>query len=375
MNSKVYFTDLRCGVGDSLLAKLERIIVKAGVGQIDFSNKYVAIKIHFGEPGNMAFLRPNWAKVVVDKIKDLGGRPFLTDCNTLYVGKRNNALLHLDAAAENGFNPLTTGCQNIIADGLKGTDDIEVPVNGGVYCKTAKIGRAVMDADIVISLNHFKGHEGAGFGGALKNLGMGCGSRAGKMIMHNDGKPQVNQSVCAGCKMCAKYCNEKAISFDENKKAHIDQSKCVGCGRCIGVCNFDAISNSTESPSVKLGAKIAEYAKAVVDGRPNFHISIVNQVSPYCDCHGENDAAIIPDIGIFASFDPVALDKACIDAVNAAPEIRSSILREREHAHKDANGNDDHFTNVHPSTDWRGQISHAEKIGLGNGSYELVTVK
>lgn len=375
MNSKVYFTDLRCRIGDSLLAKLERIIVKAGVEQIDFNNKYVAVKIHFGEPGNMAFLRPNWAKVVVDKIKSLGGRPFLTDCNTLYVGRRNNALLHLDAAAENGFNPLTTGCQNIIADGLKGTDDVEVPVNGGIYCKTAKIGRAVMDADIVISLNHFKGHEGAGFGGALKNLGMGCGSRAGKMIMHNDGKPQVNQSACAGCKMCAKYCNEKAISFDENKKAHIDQSKCVGCGRCIGVCNFDAISNSTESPSVKLGAKIAEYAKAVVDGRPNFHINIVNQVSPYCDCHGENDAAIIPDIGVFASFDPVALDKACIDAVNAAPEIHSSVLQEREHAHKDANGNEDHFTNVHPTTDWRGQILHAEKIGLGNSSYELITVK
>ncbi|MDR2782576.1 MAG: DUF362 domain-containing protein, partial [Treponema sp.] len=184
MNSKVYFTDLRCKVGDSLLSKLDRIIVKAGIERIDFTNKYAAIKIHFGEPGNMAFLRPNWVKVVADKISALGGRPFLTDCNTLYVGRRNNALLHLDAAAENGFNPLTTGCQNIIADGLKGTDDIDVPVNGGVYCKTARIGRAVMDADIIVSLNHFKGHEGAGFGGALKNLGMGCGSRAGKMIMH-----------------------------------------------------------------------------------------------------------------------------------------------------------------------------------------------
>ncbi|MDR2194041.1 MAG: DUF362 domain-containing protein [Treponema sp.] len=375
MNSKVYFTDLRCKNGDSLLSKLNRLIVKAGIGRIDFTNKYAAIKIHFGEPGNMAFLRPNWAKVVVDKVKSLGGRPFLTDCNTLYVGRRNNALLHLDAAAENGFNYETTGCRNIIADGLKGTDDVEVPVNGGIYCKTAKIGRAIMDADIVISLNHFKGHEGAGFGGALKNLGMGCGSRAGKMIMHNDGKPQVNQSVCTGCKRCATYCNEKAISFSGNRKAYIDQNTCVGCGRCIGVCNFDAISNATESSSVKLGAKIAEYAKAVVDGRPNFHINIVNNVSPYCDCHGENDAAVIPDIGMFASFDPVALDKACIDAVNAAPEVRTSVLCEREHVHKDANGNDDHFTNVHPTTDWRGQIDHAEKIGLGSGSYEIITVK
>jgi uncharacterized Fe-S center protein len=141
------------------------------------------------------------------------------------------------------------------------------------------------------------------------------------------------------------------------------------------VCNFDAIANATESPSSKLGSKIAEYAKAVVDGRPNFHINIVNQVSPYCDCHGENDAAIIPDIGMYAGFDPVALDKACIDAVNAAPEVRASVLGEREHSHQDANGNADHFTNIHPSTDWRPQISHAEKIGLGSGSYEIITVK
>jgi uncharacterized Fe-S center protein len=373
--SKVYWMDMRCRVGESLLVKLDKLITKAGIGDIGFSNKYVAIKIHFGEPGNMAFLRPNWAKVVADKIKSLGGKPFLTDCNTLYVGMRNNALVHLEAASENGYNPLTTGCHNIIADGLKGLDDVEVPVNGGLYCKTAKIGRAIMDADIIVSLNHFKGHEGAGFGGALKNLGMGCGSRAGKMLMHNDGKPHVDQSVCTGCRVCAKYCNEKAISFGDNKKAAIDLGKCVGCGRCIGACNFDAISNATESTSGMLGSKIAEYAKAVVDGRPNFHINIVNQVSPYCDCHGENDAAIIPDIGMFAGFDPVALDKACIDAVNAAPEVTTSILGEREHSHKDGNGKADHFTDVHPSTDWRYQISHAEKIGLGSGDYELIAVK
>jgi uncharacterized Fe-S center protein len=372
---KIYFTDMRCRIGDSLLEKLGRVIDKAGMDKIDFKNKYVAIKIHFGEPGNMAFLRPNWAKVVVEKIKALGGRPFLTDCNTLYVGGRNNGINHLDAASENGFNPLTTGCHNVIADGIKGLDDVEVPVDGGVYCKTARIGRAVMDADIIISLNHFKGHEGAGFGGAIKNLGMGCGSRAGKMIMHNDGKPKVDASVCAGCRVCAKYCNEGAISFGADKKALIDTTKCVGCGRCIGACNFNAIANSTESSSVKLGAKIAEYAKAVVDKRPNFHINIVNQVSPYCDCHGENDAAIIPDIGIFAGFDPVALDKACIDAVNAAPEVGTSVLREREHSHTDANGNSDHFTNIHPTTDWRGQIDHAVHIGLGSTDYELIAVK
>ena len=157
--SKVYFTNMRTQVGESLLGKLDRLMGKAGIEQIDFKQKYVAIKIHFGEPGNLAFLRPNFAKTVADRIKQLGGKPFLTDCNTLYVGSRNNALVHLDAANLNGFYPLSTGVQNIIADGLKGTDDIDVPVKGGEYCKVAHIGRAIMDADIVVSLNHFKGHE------------------------------------------------------------------------------------------------------------------------------------------------------------------------------------------------------------------------
>ena len=362
----VYFTDMRCPVGTSLLKKLERLMDKAGLEKIEFRKKFVAIKIHFGEPGNLSFLRPNFAKTVADRIKELGGLPFLTDCGTLYVGRRNNALVHLDAAYENGYSPLSTGCQIIIGDGLKGTDEVEVPIEGGLLLKSAKIGRAVMDADIIISLNHFKGHELTGFGGAIKNLGMGCGSRAGKMVMHNDGKPEVDPELCVGCRRCAKQCAHEAISF-KDKKAQINHKRCVGCGRCIGSCNYHAISNPNSSGNNDLNCKMVEYAKAVVDGRPHFHISIVNQVSPYCDCHGENDAAVVPDLGMFASFDPVALDKACIDAVNAAPALSGSVLDERG---RDA----DHFTNIHPATDWRGQIAHAEKIGLGSGGYKLVTI-
>ncbi|MCL1814679.1 MAG: DUF362 domain-containing protein [Treponema sp.] len=372
--SKVYFTSMRTNVGESLLTKMERLINKAGIGKIDFNRKYTAIKVHFGEPGNLAFLRPNFAKTLSDTVKALGGMPFLTDCNTLYVGRRNQGLNHLDAANENGYFPLSTGCQNIIADGIRGTDDVEVPVAGGQYCKTAHIGRAIMDADIVLSLNHFKGHEAAGFGGALKNIGMGSGSRAGKMIMHNDGKPLLNKDDCIGCKICLRFCAHDAIKIT-NGKASIDQDKCAGCGRCIGACSKDAISHSWSSSGRALCCKIVEYTKAVLDGRPNFHINVVNQVSPYCDCHDENDAAIIPDIGIFAGFDPVALDKACIDAVNAAPPLLSSILGERQRTHQDEAGNADHMIDVHPAADWREQISHAEKIGLGSGKYELVTVK
>jgi uncharacterized Fe-S center protein len=321
----------------------------------------------------LAFLRPNFAKTVADRIKALGGMPFLMDCNTLCGGGRGRGLNHLDAANENGYFPMSTGCQNIIADGIRGQDDVEVSVPGGEYCKTARIGRAIMDADIVISLNHFKGHEGAGFGGALKNLGMGSGSRAGKMAMHNEGKPLINKDTCIGCKICAQFCAQDAISFSGGK-AVIDDNKCVGCGRCIGACSKDAVFSNWVSGNNALKCKIAEYTKAVLPGRPHFHISVVNQVSPYCDCHNESDAAIVPDIGIFAGFDPVALDKACIDAVNAAPPILTSVLAERQRTHKDASGNADHLTDVHPTTDWRTQISHAEKIGLGSAAYELVTL-
>ena len=179
--AKVYFTDFRTiANGDGLANKLKKLIRKAGIGEIDMEGKFVAIKMHFGEQGNLSFLRPNYARAVVDVVKELGGKPYLTDCNTLYPGSRKNALEHLQCAWENGFTALTVGCPILIGDGLRGTDDVLVPVNGGEYVKEAKIGRAVMDADIFISLTHFKGHESTGFGGAIKNIGMGCGSRAGK---------------------------------------------------------------------------------------------------------------------------------------------------------------------------------------------------
>lgn len=371
--SNVYFTDLRVKNGDNLLTKLQRLIKTAGIGNIDFTDKYVAIKMHFGEPGNLAFLRPNYAKAIADVVKELGGKPFLTDCNTLYVGGRKNALDHLDSANLNGFNPTTTGCQIIIADGLKGTDEALVPVEGGTYIKEAKIGRAVMDADVFISLNHFKGHEATGFGGALKNIGMGCGSRAGKMEMHSAGKPHVDQNLCIGCQMCAKICAHDAPEF-ENKKATINHDKCVGCGRCIGVCPKDAILSASDESNEILNCKIAEYTKAVIDNRPHFHISLVIDVSPYCDCHGENDAAIVPNVGMFASFDPVALDVACADAVNAQPVLSNSMLGDCSEEER-ASHNHDHFHSIFPETCWESAITHGEKIGIGNSKYKLVTVK
>lgn len=194
--SKVFFTTLRTKGSNNILQKLKNIVLEAGLNDIDFENKFTAIKIHLGEPGNLAYLRPNFSKVMVDLIKGQGGKPFLTDCNTLYVGRRRDALEHMDAAYENGYNPFMTGCHVIIADGLKGTDEKEVTLEGGDYVTEAKIGRAIMDADVIISMTHFKGHEATGFGGTLKNIGMGSGSRRGKMEMHSAGKPFVKEEKC-----------------------------------------------------------------------------------------------------------------------------------------------------------------------------------
>ena len=217
--SNVYFTDFHTiAFGDSLPTKLKKLIKKAGIENLDLDGKFVAIKMHFGELGNISYLRPNYARAVVDVVKELGGKPFLTDCNTMYPGSRKNALEHMECAWENGFTPLTVGCPIIIGDGLKGTDDVDVPVEGGEYVKAAKIGRAVMDADVFISLTHFKGHESTGFGGAIKNIGMGCGSRAGKTEQHSNGKPHITPELCRGCRKCQKECANNGLIFNEDTR-------------------------------------------------------------------------------------------------------------------------------------------------------------
>lgn len=369
--AKVYFTSFKATGHENLLQKLHRLMKTAGFETIDFTDKYAAIKIHFGEYGNLAFLRPNYARVVADYVKELGGKPFLTDCNTLYVGSRKNALDHLETAYVNGFSPYQTGCHVIIGDGLKGTDETIVPMDGE-YVKEARIGHAIMDADVFITLTHFKGHEMAGFGGTLKNIGMGCGSRAGKMEQHCEGKPSVNQSACVGCGACNRICAHGAPVI-KNHKVTIDHEKCVGCGRCLAVCPKDAIAADFVDSLAMLNYKIAEYSLAVCKDRPCFHVSLICDVSPNCDCHAENDIPIIPNIGMLASFDPVALDQACADLCNQAAPVAESILGEniRKRGEKEDH---DHFHMTHPDTEWRTCIAHAVKIGLGTDQYELVKI-
>lgn len=371
--SKVYFTDFHTqAFGDGLPTKLKKLIKLAGIQDLNLDGKFVAIKMHFGELGNISYLRPNYARAVVDVVKELGGRPFLTDCNTMYPGSRKNALEHLECAWENGFTPLTVGCPILIGDGLKGTDDVAVPVEGGEYVAEARIGRAIMDADVFISLTHFKGHEMTGFGGAIKNIGMGCGSRAGKKEQHASGKPKIAADACRGCRRCQKECANSGLVFDEQTmKMTVDNAHCVGCGRCLGACNFDAIYFENDNAQAALNCRMAEYTKAVVAGRPQFHISLIVDVSPNCDCHGENDVPILPNIGMFVSTDPLALDQACVDACLAADPIPGSQLA-RNLAAPGFHDHHDHFTNSTPESEWKSCLAHAEKIGLGSRVYELI---
>ncbi len=366
-NSKVFWIDLRTTPSMTILKKLERLLRAAGFASLDLKDKYVALKIHVGEPGNMAFIRPPYVGVVSNLVRGQGGKPFLTDSNTLYSGRRHNAYDHLRAALENGFSRDATGCDLIIADGLKGNDFVDMPVAGGTHCSTARIGAAVAEADAVISLNHFKGHELTGFGGALKNLGMGAASRSGKKFLHEVSHPVIVRDACTGCASCAKDCNERAITIDAEKKAVIDHDACVGCCQCVAVCQFGAARAMEGKASEICSERIAEYTAAILAGKPGFHVNFVMNVSPNCDCWANNDAPVVADIGIFASADPVALDQACIDAVNAAPAIAGTALTDKAYP-----GTGEKFGHIHPDADWKAGLEHAEELGLGTRAYELV---
>lgn len=370
MKVKVFFTDFQTRPGNNMYQKLDRLMERAGIEKLDLKSKLVALKIHFGEPGNLAYIRPNYAARIVKKVRKLGGHPFLTDCNTLYYGMRANAVNHLQAAMENGFNRIAVGCDVIIADGLTGSNAAEIPINLKHVGK-AKIGSVIADADILISINHFKGHEQTGFGGALKNIGMGSGSRKGKLEMHSTSKPKMVQENCVACGMCIKNCPELAISYNKKHQAEIDYQKCIGCGQCVASCHYGAAKAIYDESAEIMSEKVAEYAFAALQGKQHFHINFIMNVTPDCDCSSANDRAIVPDIGIAASMDPVALDRASVDLVNDAPGIRDSQLFDKEPFYE----GDDKFVYIHPDVHWKDCLLHAEEIRLGSQNYQLVTVK
>ncbi|TEB11180.1 DUF362 domain-containing protein [Pelotomaculum propionicicum] len=365
MAAKVYFTDMRAGFKKSLLDKVEKLFDMAGMGTFIERKDLVALKLHFGEKGNTGYIRPQFLRRIVNKVKGLGGKPFLTDCNTLYFGTRANAVDHLQTAVENGFAYAVVDAPLVIADGLTGKDYVTVEI-GRKHFKEVKIGSAAYHADALIALTHFKGHEMTGFGGVLKNIGMGLGARSGKQMMHSDVLPRVNPDKCKGCDRCSQWCPAAAISL-RNKVSVVDESKCIGCGECTVTCPAHAIDVNWKTEPAAIQEKIVEYTEGVLKNKKGKYgfITFVTNVSPDCDCYGWSDASLVKDIGILASRDPVAIDQACIDLVNREKVLAGSRLDGKGDVH-------DKFMALYPDIDWRNQLAYAEEIGLGSRKYELI---
>ena len=366
MSSKVFFADMRAGARENFFDKIGRLMKEAGLAGCLSPGDLVAIKVHFGEKGNHTFVRPIFVRRVVDEIKALGAQPFLTDSSTLYTGQRKEAVSALTCAIENGFAYSVVGAPLIMCDGLKGHTAHDIRVDGEIL-KTVSIGAEILEADALVAVSHFKCHDLTGFGGTLKNLGMGCSSRTGKMQQHSTVSPVVAEEFCTGCAVCLNSCAHAAIAIVEGK-ARLDPAACVGCARCITACLTKAIQIQwNESASLAM-RKMAEYAKGAVHGKEGktLFLNFITQVSPACDCYGHADAPIVNDIGICASTDAVALDQASADLVNNARGNEGTAL---------ASGHEpggDKFRGVHPDIDWEVQLEHAEKIGLGTREYELV---
>ncbi|MBK5094491.1 MAG: DUF362 domain-containing protein [Deltaproteobacteria bacterium] len=355
MQSTVWFSDLSAPPGRSLIEKTGQLLRAAGLAGKIGPGALTAVKLHFGERGNVSFVRPVFVRKIVEEIAAAGGKPFLTDTNTLYVGGRSNSVDHIRTAVANGFAFAVVDAPLLIADGIRGESSISVPVEGNIYSEVA-IGTEIVNADALVAVTHFKGHELSGFGGTIKNLGMGCAARSGKLAQHSTVSPTVDPAACTGCGTCVAHCPSGAIEVI-SEKALINPGACIGCADCIVVCPEHTVIIDWNEAAPMVQKKMVEHAVGALRGKSgkSLFISFVMQISPYCDCYGNNDRPIAPDVGIFASGDPVALDQACADAV-----IRSAGR--------------DPFRETHPEIDWTIQLSYAEELGLGTRNYLLETL-
>ena len=377
MVSPVFFSDLKVDSGKTLLDKLDTLLDRADLKGKIREKDLVAIKLHFGERGNTAYVRPIFLRRVVDRVKQCNGKPFLTDTNTLYTGSRSEAVSHLNTAIENGFAESVVNAPILIGDGLRGNSAIRVRINRPIF-RTVPIAREICLSDALVTVTHFKGHELSGFGGALKNLGMGCASREGKLSQHSNISPKVNNKACRGCETCLSWCAQEAISMLSLKpgvevkrsNAFIDPKKCIGCGECILSCPSGAIEIQWNESIPIFQKKMVEHAYGAVQKKKGrvLHLNFLTQISPACDCYGYSDAPIVNDIGILSSEDPVAIDQASVDLVNGEAGNRASKLQ------KNWNPGEDKFRAIYPEVDWNIQLAYAEEIGMGTRKYELVKV-
>ena len=368
MKSKVYFIDLRTTYKENLPEKIGRLLDTAGLSKVITERDLVAVKLHFGELGNTAFIRPVFIRKIVESIKSHGGIPFLTDCNTLYAGTRSDAPSHHTTAVSNGFAYSVINAPVIIADGLRGRSEIAVAINQKRF-KKVYIGSEIIHSDSLLSAAHFKGHELSGFGGTIKNLGMGCASRRGKLAQHSTVAPKIKRKKCEGCGDCISHCSQQAISLVK-EKAFIDQKRCIGCGECIIICPNGAIQIQWNQDIPVFMENMVEYTMGVLQNKKGkaLFLNFITDVSPACDCIAHNDAPIVRDIGIVASKDPVAIDQASVDLVNIEQALPGSCLK------TNIKSGEDKFRGIYPEVDWKIQLEYAEKTGLGTRDYELVAI-
>jgi uncharacterized Fe-S center protein len=355
MKSKVYFVPASRKEGDESLArKTEDIFLQLGLERKIEKGSFVGIKIHFGEKGNTGYIKPPWLTRLIDRLGKTKARVFLTDTNTLYIGSRSNSIDHLRLASEHGFTSEALGIPIIIADGLIGRDSDEVAIDLS-RVKSAKIGSTFLNTDLLLCLSHFTGHILSGFGAAIKNLGMGCAARAGKLEQHSDVHPWVNPKICTNCSICLDYCPAGAIE-QRNGSAHIVEEKCIGCGECLVVCNVGAVKMRWDGDALRVQEKMAEYALAVLRSihKGTGFINFLVQVTKDCDCMSKDGELIAEDLGIVCSLDPVAVDKASADLLIEASG--KDIIRAAN------------------NVDWSVQLKHGQEIGLGSMDYELITL-